>query len=97
MAGWAGGVKQARRHNVPREPAKEALYAFWTAQRTDAHFATPVFWGNLLGYRTLGVTTATFGVQFYLTARGTACGRGYSTKEHEGAKFTNVKYKCKWK
>lgn len=64
------------------------------AERTDAHSATPVFWGNLLGYRVLGATTATFGVQFYLTAQGTAVGRGYSTKFHEGAEFTNVIHKC---
>ena len=67
------------------------------AERTDAQTTTLVFWGNLLGYRVLGATTATFGVQFYLTARGTAVGRGYFTNSHEGAKFTNVNYKCKWK
>lgn len=79
---------------MPSEPAREALCADVGVQRTDAHTATPVFWGNLLGYSALGVTPATFGVQFYLTARGTAVGRGYSTKNHEGAKFTNVNYKC---
>lgn len=41
------------------------------------------------------MTEATFGVQFYLTAIGTAVGRGFSTKDHEGARFTNVIYKWK--
>ena len=94
VAGWVGGAEPTRRHNVPREPATEALYDFLSVQRTDAHSATPVFWGNLLGYRFLGVTTATFGVQFYLTAQGTAVGRGYFTNSHEGAEFTNVIHKC---
>ena len=80
-----------------RERASETLCASVGVERTAAHSATPVFRGNLLGYRVLGATTATFGVQFYLTAQGTACGGGYFTNSHEGAKFTNVNYKCKWK
>ena len=67
------------------------------AERTDAHSTTLVFGGNFLGYRVLGATTATFGVLFYLTAQGTAVGRGYFTKSHEGAEFTNVIHKCIWK
>ena len=79
---------------MPREPASEALCASVGVERTDAHSTTPVFWGNLLGYRVLGATTATDGVQFYLTAQGTGCACGYFTNSHEGARFTNVIYKC---
>ena len=82
---------------MPSEPASEALCTSVGVERTDAHSTTPVFWGNLLGYSGLGVTTATFGVQFYLTAHGTAVGGGYFTKTHEGARFTNVIHKCIWK
>lgn len=89
-----GGAESPRGYTVPREPASEALCTSVGVERTDAHSTTPVFWGNLLGYRDLGATTATFGVQFYLTAQGTAVGRGYSTKFHEGAEFTNVIHKC---
>ena len=97
VVGWVGGAESPRGYTVPSEPASEALCTSVGVERTDAHSTTPVFWGNLLGYRVLGATTATFGVQFYLTAQGTAVGRGYFTNSHEGARFTNVIYKCIWK
>ena len=97
VVGWVGGAESPRGHTVTRERASESLCASVGVERTDAHSTTPVFWGNLLGYRVLGVTTATFGVQFYLTAQGMAFGHGYFTNSHEGARFTNVIHKCIWK
>ena len=94
VVGWVGGAKSPWGCSVSRERATETLCISMGAERTDAHSTTPVFWCNFLGYRVLGATTATFGVQFYLTAQGMAVGHGYFTNSHEGAEFTNVIHKC---
>ena len=46
--------------------------------RTDEH---PAVGANMVGLSPLGVFLQAVGVLFYLTARGTACGRGSLTKD----------------
>ena len=74
VAGWAGAAGGCA---ACRVPTKEALGMVRIRLRTDAHTDTAGAMRKVLSGSRLVVCEPANGVQFYLTALGTGCARGF--------------------